>query len=615
MNMVKRMASRIAPSSLALPLVATMLSISATALALDPPSISIDSTEPVSPLTIYTDGGALPDSINVGVNLTSTYGDDSGTGPNENPVNIQQVKLGVDEITSPVVDASTGDDEATQVKTWFGIVDLLNAADAAAPSFSTTIEAYAAINLYYDPTTTTDGQQSDMDQISITVNIEDIGDVDESNNGDPIPDESDWDDLPSGTTMTTEGDSGNEVVTKIGNLGSMQCYSLSVDGNLLEVCIDSSNTTLGDLKTALAGQSEVDSATDGLFVLTVATSSSDLNEDGYTLLDGVGLPANESDIYARVLLLLEQGDNSDTWTALSVPLPESVALAYSVGGAGVVNPTLMRTFSADVTRNLDGGNSNYTLTDATDADDAVINELGDSDGVGPLDPVLDPDDNHFYTGIITAVNVILGFQIELGEDTTSPEIFITGSNPMFLLIDTEYVELGAIVYDEVDGVSVADIDSNNVDINTVGNYQVVYSAPDDAAGNPVTPAIRNVFVRTVLTPAPSGGGGGGGCFIATAAYGTPMAQEIETLRTVRDKHLLNNALGSAFVDTYYRVSPAIADQLAAHPALAQGVRILLTPVLVMAQLLLSNSMILYAMLASISMLFMLKMRKRTKKNL
>jgi len=77
----------------------------------------------------------------------------------------------------------------------------------------------------------------------------------------------------------------------------------------------------------------------------------------------------------------------------------------------------------------------------------------------------------------------------------------------------------------------------------------------------------------------SGGGGGGPCFIATAAYGTPLASEINTLRDVRDNYLLSNTIGTAFVDTYYHVSPAIADAVAAYPVLAALVRVALVPLI------------------------------------
>jgi hypothetical protein len=84
-----------------------------------------------------------------------------------------------------------------------------------------------------------------------------------------------------------------------------------------------------------------------------------------------------------------------------------------------------------------------------------------------------------------------------------------------------------------------------------------------------------------------GGGGGGPCFIATAAYGTPMAAELDTLRAVRDTYLLNNAAGSAFVDTYYQVSPVIANVVAQSPVLATAVRLALIPVLFASKLALS----------------------------
>jgi hypothetical protein len=595
MNIVKRMFSRTKHSSLALTAMATILAVSTTAFALDPPSITIDSTEPGSPITIYTEDAVLPDSINVGVNVTSTYGEDPNIGPAENPVNIQQVLLGVDEALTPVTPASTGDDLEDQIKSWFGIVDLTNAADAASPSFSTTIEAYAAINLYYDPSTTEDGQQADTDSIAITVNIEDLFDIDSTDDGDPMPDEATWGaPITGGETLSAIGLSGNPVVTKIGLLGSTECYSLLVDGELLEVCIDASNTSLAALKIALTGTTEVDNAIDGFFVLTLATESRDLNTDGYTLLDEDTPAPNQSDIFARVLLILKQKD-SNIWTALSIDLPQAVALGYTVGGPGVIDPNIMRVFTTDVTRTT-GVNSTYTITDANNP---YIYELGDSDGVGIDAPILSPTDDHFYEGIIRDVNSILGFQIALGVDTTSPVIFIIGNNPTFILVDEEYIDLGATVYDEVDGTSAADVLSNNVNTAIAGNYTVVYTAPDDAAGNPVTPKTRNVYVRTVLTPPPpqGGGGGGGGCFIATAAYGTPMAQEINTLREVRDTYLLSNSLGTAFVDAYYRISPSIADDVAAHPALATLVRAVLTPIIWVTQVLLSHSTWLLALTA------------------
>ncbi len=79
------------------------------------------------------------------------------------------------------------------------------------------------------------------------------------------------------------------------------------------------------------------------------------------------------------------------------------------------------------------------------------------------------------------------------------------------------------------------------------------------------------------------GGGGGGCFIATAAYGTPLAEDLAPLRALRDRILLPRAAGTAFVDTYYRLSPPVADFIADSPLLRAVVRAGLGPVVRLAE--------------------------------
>jgi len=71
------------------------------------------------------------------------------------------------------------------------------------------------------------------------------------------------------------------------------------------------------------------------------------------------------------------------------------------------------------------------------------------------------------------------------------------------------------------------------------------------------------------------------CFIATAAYGTPMAEEIKILREFRDEYLLTNPLGQALVDIYYRVSPPIAEFITEHSSLKPIVRLGLLPAVAM----------------------------------
>lgn len=72
----------------------------------------------------------------------------------------------------------------------------------------------------------------------------------------------------------------------------------------------------------------------------------------------------------------------------------------------------------------------------------------------------------------------------------------------------------------------------------------------------------------------------GCCFIATAAYGTPMATEVLLLSMFRDDVLLKSRPGRAFVACYYRLSPPIASFIGRFETLRAATRtFFLNPVL------------------------------------
>jgi len=94
------------------------------------------------------------------------------------------------------------------------------------------------------------------------------------------------------------------------------------------------------------------------------------------------------------------------------------------------------------------------------------------------------------------------------------------------------------------------------------------------------------------------------CFIATAAYGTPMIDQIQVLRDFRDGYLMTNPAGRWFVSTYYRYSPPLARFIARHDSLRASVRASLSPViwlttLIMNTTLLEKTALLVSMLAAV----------------
>ena len=76
---------------------------------------------------------------------------------------------------------------------------------------------------------------------------------------------------------------------------------------------------------------------------------------------------------------------------------------------------------------------------------------------------------------------------------------------------------------------------------------------------------------------------GGGCLIATSAYGSEMAPQVQSLREIRDNQLMNTESGvlfmSGFNQVYYSFSPLIADAERESPIFREAVKITITPLL------------------------------------
>ena len=116
------------------------------------------------------------------------------------------------------------------------------------------------------------------------------------------------------------------------------------------------------------------------------------------------------------------------------------------------------------------------------------------------------------------------------------------------------------VYIEVEGILFQPLPTEAVSFGVaVGEVQAQTSLPDDD------------------------GGYGGGCLIATAAFGSELAPQVQQLRELRDGTVLNTESGMAFMTAfnqiYYSFSPAVADFEREQPVFREAVKVALTPML------------------------------------
>ena len=76
---------------------------------------------------------------------------------------------------------------------------------------------------------------------------------------------------------------------------------------------------------------------------------------------------------------------------------------------------------------------------------------------------------------------------------------------------------------------------------------------------------------------------GGGCLIATAAFGSEIAPQVQLLREIRDGKVMTTNYGSVFMNGfnqfYYSFSPVVADYERENPAFKEAVKLTLTPLL------------------------------------
>ena len=105
------------------------------------------------------------------------------------------------------------------------------------------------------------------------------------------------------------------------------------------------------------------------------------------------------------------------------------------------------------------------------------------------------------------------------------------------------------------------------------SFQIIHSGPDSTT-------YAEGDIRTESSAEQSEGGG---CLIATAAFGSEMAPQVQFLREIRDNTVMSTQSGTAFMtgfnQFYYSFSPAVSDYERENPVFKEAVKVTLTPLL------------------------------------
>ena len=93
----------------------------------------------------------------------------------------------------------------------------------------------------------------------------------------------------------------------------------------------------------------------------------------------------------------------------------------------------------------------------------------------------------------------------------------------------------------------------------------------------------NVGEEQTSQPLQENNNEGGGCLIATAAFGSEMAPQVQFLREIRDNTVMTTQSGTTFMtgfnQFYYSFSPYVADYERENPVFKETVKVALTPML------------------------------------
>ena len=339
-------------------------------------------------------------------------------------------------------------------------------------------------------------------------------------------------------------------------------------------------TSSGSYSTTKSATLTIGSVSD-TFSVTTEAAPPDTTPDQFTFTDQTGVALNTV-----------RASNTITVSGINTEAPISITGGtYSINGGAYTSDAGTVSNGDTVKIQLTSSGSYSTTTNAT----LTIGGVYDTFSVTTQDvPDTTPDQFTFTdrTGVALSA-VITSNTIKVSGINTASPISITGG--------TYSINGGAYTSD---ADTVSNGDTVTIQLTSSESYLTTTDATLTIGG------VSDSFSVTTqaATVVSGGGGGGGGCFIATAAFGSPLAGQVEILRKFRDRYLLTNAFGRKFVAWYYRVGPVAASYIKDKPLAKAAVRVALYP-LIGFSLLLVHGIFLYLLPAGFVLLFVFRFRK------